>query len=419
MLFVLGLILLVAGLLISVALHELGHMIPAKKFGAIVPEYWIGFGPTLWKTKRGDTIYGVKGLPLGGYVRILGMFPPEGSGKRLKADGNPTLAQMARQDSQVELDEARRSGSKGKAFYELSTPKKLVVMLGGPLMNLVLAILLIAIVIMGIGWSAPSTVIAEVNQNMEGSASPAADAGVQAGDQVVAWDGVPVSSWLDFQNAVSEAGGRATLSVERSGEVVDLEITPGLRADGSHYVGVVSLLQREKGSVGDVASTVWMQATMTGKAILALPVNLYNLTRSFFTGEERDPNGVVSVVGVARMAGEITSAPAVGEATTTSGIPSGMSFLDRAALMLSLLGALNIALFVFNLIPLPPLDGGHVAGALWGGIKNAGAKVRGKPKPKPADTARMVPLSYGVFVVLMVMTVILVVADTVKPITFA
>ncbi len=419
MLFALGLIILIAGLLISVALHELGHMLPAKKFGALVPEYWIGFGPTLWKTERGDTTYGVKGLPLGGYVRILGMFPPNGTGKKTKPNGEPTLAQMARQESEAELRAARASGAKGKAFYELTTPQKLVVMFGGPVMNLLLAVLLIAIVVMGIGWSAPSTYIAEVASEDDGSPGPAASAGVEPGDQIVAWNGTPVSSWQEFTEKVKASEGASTLTVQRGSETTDIEITPGTREDGSPYVGVVSDLRRERGSAADVASSVWMQATMTGKAIVALPVNLYEVTRSFFTGEERNPNGVVSVVGVARMAGEITSAPSEGEAVTSSGLPAGMSLLDRVALMLSLLGALNIALFVFNLIPLPPLDGGHVAGALWGGAKNVAAKTRGKPKPAPADTARMVPLSYGVFAVLMVMTVILVLADTVKPITFA
>ncbi len=419
MLFVLGLLILIVGLVVSVALHEAGHMLPAKKFGALVPEYWIGFGPTLWKTKKGDTTYGVKALPLGGYVRILGMFPANGTGKKTKANGEPTLAQLARQESEAELRAARADGATGKAFYELSTPKKLAVMFGGPVMNLLLAILLIAIVVMGIGWSAPSTYIAEVATEDNGAPGPAASAGVEAGDQIVAWNGTPVSTWQEFTEHVKASRGASVLTVKRGSETKDLEVTPGTREDGSPYVGVVSDLRRERGSAADVASSVWTQATMTGKAIVGLPVSLYNLTRSFFTGEERDPNGVVSVVGVARMAGEITSAPSAGEAVTSSGLPAGMSVLDRVALMLSLLGALNIALFVFNLIPLPPLDGGHIAGALWGGAKNAAAKTRGMPKPAPADTARMVPLSYGVFAVLMVMTVILVLADTVKPITFA
>lgn len=131
MLFVLGLLVLLFGLVISVALHELGHMLPAKKFGSLVPEYWIGFGPTLWKTKRGGTTYGVKALPLGGYVRILGMFPPSPAGRKVKADGSPTLPELARQESEADVARAREAGATGKAFHELTAPQKLVVMLGG------------------------------------------------------------------------------------------------------------------------------------------------------------------------------------------------------------------------------------------------------------------------------------------------
>ena len=111
--FIVGLVILIVGLMISVALHELGHMLPAKKFGALVPEYWIGFGPTVWKTKKGDTTYGLKALPLGGYVRILGMYFPNGNGRKTKADGSLTLAEMARQQSGAELDDAARRGQSG------------------------------------------------------------------------------------------------------------------------------------------------------------------------------------------------------------------------------------------------------------------------------------------------------------------
>lgn len=418
--FLLGLAVLVAGLLISVALHELGHLLPAKKFGALVPEYWVGFGPVIWKTKRGDTTYGIKALPLGGYVRILGMFSPRGTGRTAKPDGTPTLAQSARVQSQAELDEAMRNGQRGTPFYRLSTPKKLAIMLGGPVMNLLLAILLIGIVVLGIGWSAPSTRIAEVPSDPSGVASPAEDAGLREGDRVISWEGEPLGSWDDLTSRIQAASGPAEITVLREGQEENLTIDPITREDGTNYVGIVSALERQRGGIGDVAYSMWMQVTMTGKAIVSLPVSLYELTRSFFTGEERNPNGVVSVVGVARMAGEITSAPAQADGgSPSSGLPAGMSTLDRIALMLSLLGALNVALFVFNLIPLPPLDGGHVAGALWGGGRNVVAKAQGRPRPAPPDTARMVPLSYGVFVALMVMTVILVIADVVKPITFA
>lgn len=419
--FVLGLVLLVLGLLVSVGLHEFGHMVPAKKFGALVPEYWIGFGPVLWSKQIGGTTYGVKAIPLGGYVRILGMFSPQGSGRKTKADGSPTVAEMARQESQAELAQARRDGRNGLAFYELSTPKKLAVMLGGPLMNLLIAVVLIAVITMGIGWNAPSTTIGALGDAPDGSPGPAATAGMRAGDRITSWDGHPVATWEDLTEEIAQTSGPASVTVVRDGSEETFEVTPGSREDGSPYVGVVSALQRQRGGIGDVGAQVGEMVAATGRAIVALPVNLYELGRSFFTGEERDSSGVVSVVGVARLAGDITGAPAQATegSATASGIPGGMSFLDRAALMLSLLASLNVALFVFNLIPLPPLDGGHVAGALWGGARNAAAKVRGKPKPRPADTARMVPLSYGVFAALMLMTVVLVVADLVKPITLA
>lgn len=419
--FVLGLLILIAGLLVSVALHELGHMVPAKKFGAIVPEYWIGFGPTVWETRKGGTTYGVKALPLGGYVRILGMFPPSSGEPVLKPDGSPTLAQAARDETEAELRRARDGGMQGKAFYELTTPHKLVVMFGGPVMNLFLAVLLLAIVIMGIGWSVPSTRIDEVVPATTTASSPAAEAGLQAGDQILSWNGTEIQTWEDFTTRVQAGDGPAEIVVDRGGSPVTVTVTPAVREDGSRYIGVRSALERERGSVGDVASMVGTNLVMTGQAIVALPVNLFTLTRSLFTGEERDPTGVISIVGIARLAGDITAAPGdSGDPSSAgSGLPAGLSVLDRVALLLSLIGSLNLALFAFNLIPLPPLDGGHIVGALWGGMRNAWARVRGKPLPPPADTARMVPLSYAVFGVLMVMTVILVAADLVSPITFA
>lgn len=415
MLFVLGLLVLLFGLVISVALHELGHMLPAKKFGSLVPEYWIGFGPTLWKTKRGGTTYGVKALPLGGYVRILGMFPPSPAGRKVKADGSPTLPELARQESEADVARAREAGATGKAFHELTAPQKLVVMLGGPVMNLLLALVLTAVVVLGFGWSVPSTTISEVKAESAGEATPAAAAGLQAGDTIVSWDGVQVESWDQLTELIAESEGPAVVVVERDGRDEELQVEPSVSADGTHFVGIVSSLERQRGSVGEVFYQVGQQVALTAKAIVALPVSLFETTKSIFTGEERDSSGVVSIVGVARMAGEITSTPVTTDGSASYSV--GMQVLDRVALMISLLAALNVALFVFNLIPLPPLDGGHVAGAAWGGLKNVSAKVRGKPQPAPADTARMVPLSYGVFAALMVMTVILVIADVVRPIT--
>lgn len=408
--YIIGLIILVLGLIVSVALHEMGHLLPAKKFGALVPEYWIGFGPAAFSKVYKGTRYGVKWVLLGGYVRILGMFPPGAHVRNRK--GRLTLASEARDQSEVEIREALEKGATGKPFYTLTTPQKLAIMFGGPFMNLVLAVLLTLIVVMGIGWQVPTTTIDSVSttQSEMGMDSddpaPAAVAGLHPGDRIVEWNEVSPESWEELSGAISSSGDTgAEVKIERDGQIVTVHVDPVVGADGVARIGISPKMARQHGSFTDAMSQTWQMTTGTVAALGALPTSLWNLGTSMFTDAPRDPNGALSVVGVARIAGDVTAADSA----------TGITFADRAAMLLSLLASLNIALFVFNLIPLPPLDGGHIAGALWGGAKNTWAEVRNKPKPKPVDTARLVPLTYGVFGVLMVMTVILVVADFVKP----
>ncbi len=413
---IIGVVVLVVGLMVSVALHEYGHLYPAKKFGAAVPEYWVGFGPEIWKTKKGGTTYGVKAILLGGYVRIVGMFAPGLPGRKMtNKRGQTTLAEQARIQSAQDVQEAQRSGTPGTPFYQLSTPKKVAVMAGGPLMNLGIALVLIAVVLVGFGWQAPTTTLESVLDEVEGQPGPAALAGVRSGDQIVSWNQVPTPTWDELRETIQETpetGSEVTLL--RDGKEVTVTVVPIVDSDGTRTVGIVSALGRQRGSVTEVGQVAWQQFVGTGKAIIGLPVGLYKTTRSLITGEERDPNGVVSLVGVAQIAGQITSADPFDAGA--GGTASPVSVLDRVAMMLSLLAALNMALFVFNLIPLPPLDGGHVVGALYGGGKNVAAKVRGKPKPPPADTARMMPLTYIVFGTLIALTVLLMLVDVVNPI---
>lgn len=408
---IVGIVVVVIGILASVALHEVGHMLPAKKFGVLVPDYAVGFGPALWKKKIGDTTYALRAILLGGYVKIVGMYAPARPGTRLVGrGGKPTLAQEAREASAEEIPE----GQEHRAFYRLSAPKKIAVMLGGPLMNLLICIVLSAVTMIGIGAPTASRTIADVPATIMSAsgevASPAYEAGVRPGDTVVAWNGQPVATFAELQHAVgaTQEGESAVLTVERDGSTVDLSVSPVTGAQGARLVGVTAGYEYVSASPADVAAANWQMFTGTTAVVTRLPQAVWQVGRSVFTDEKRDSSGVVSVVGVGRLAGEVTGdSQALGLHDTRQVV----------AVLLSLLASLNMALFVFNLIPLPPLDGGHILGAIYEGVRRTVARVRGAEDPGPADTARLVPVTWVVGGLLVAMSVILIVADIVKPVS--
>ena len=189
---------------------------------------------------------------------------------------------------------------------------------------------------------------------------------------------------------------------------MDLTVTPVTGAQGARYVGVTAAYEYVSASPADVARADWQMFTGTASVVVRLPQAVWQVGRSIVTDEERDASGVVSVVGVGRMAGEVTGdSAALGLRDTRQVV----------AVLLSLLASLNMALFVFNLIPLPPLDGGHILGAVFEGVRRQVARLRGKEDPGPADTARLVPLTWAVGGLLVAMSVILIVADIVKPVS--
>ena len=391
-----GIVVIIIGILASVALHEVGHMLPAKKFGVLVPDYAVGFGPALWKKKIGDTTYALRAILLGGYVKIVGMYAPARPGTRLVGRrGKVTLAQEAREASAEEIPQ----GQEHRAFYLLSAPKKITVMLCGPLMNLLICFVLSAVTMVGIGAPAASRTIASVSETIQTSAgeiaSPAYEAGVRPGDTVLAWNGTPIETFAQFQRAVGATpeGESAVLTVGRA-----------------RYVGVTAGYEYVSASLTDVLEADWQMFTGTASVIVRLPQAVWQVGRSVVTDEQRDATGVVSVVGVGRMAGEVTGdSAALGLRDTRQVVGA----------LLSLLASLNMALFVFNLIPLPPLDGGHILGAVYEGVRRQVASLRGKEDPGPADTARLVPLTWAVGGILIVMSFILIVADIVKPISLS
>ncbi len=418
-----GIVALVLALAVSIALHELGHMIPAKRFGVKVTQYMIGFGPTLWSRKKGDTEYGVKGAPLGGYIRMIGMFPPAPDGSvRASSTGRlGTLIEQARAESAAEIMEP---GDESRTFYSLSVPKKLVVMLGGPVMNLLFAMVLFAVVYAGFGTPNPTTTVNTVTACVPSAADPegacvggngnstgAAQAGLQPGDQIVAWDAAPVADWTTLSQAIrASTPGLHEVTIVRGGQELTLDV-PLSTIDGAllgeaaaprGFLGVSPLVELQPIPITGVPGQMWDISVRSASALVSFPAKMVGLTEAAFTDQPRDPEGPVGVVGVSRISGEVAAADAP---------PSW-----RIAQFLAIVASLNLFLFLFNLLPILPLDGGHVAGALYEGARRQVAKWRGRPDPGPVDVARMLPVAYTVALVLIAMSVIILWADIIKPI---
>lgn len=424
------------GLAVSIALHELGHLIPAKLFGVRVGQYMIGFGPTLWSRRRGETEYGVKAIPLGGYVSMSGMYPPAKAGGAARTASTgffQTLVQDAREASAETITE----GEERRAFYHLPVFKRVIIMAGGPFMNLVIAVVLFGVVLSGFGVAQVSTTIGAVSECVLPSTSerqecaasdplaPGAEAGVRPGDEIVRVNGTPITDWQQATEFIQDSPGvPLDLVVSRDGAEVQLSPTPllteryvagedglPLQADDGEFVtenvgmlGITAAYKTVQQPVTSVLPRVGENIAGVVNVILNLPQRLVDVAEAAFGTEERDPNGPISVVGVGRIAGEITSIDTI-------------PVMERASYLIGLVASVNIALMVFNLIPLMPLDGGHIAGALWEGLRRGFAKLFKRRDPGPVDTAKLIPLTLTVVVLLGAMSALLIYADIVKPIS--
>lgn len=413
------------GILLSIALHEVGHMVPAKRFGVRVTQYMVGFGPTIWSRRKGDTEYGVKWIPLGGYIRMIGMFPPhDGDGQRLRRSSTGPFHSMvanARRDVLEEL----QPGDENRVFYKLSVPKRLVIMLGGPVMNLIIAVVLFTISLTVFGLLEITARVDNVSPCVPASAevacrpsdpeSPALLAGIQQGDRIVSIDGRAVSSWEDLQAAIRAAGpGDATVVVERDGRqltfepslaTLDRPTADGKAREETPFLGVGPTAELVPQPISTVPGTIMSYTGRTFGAVLSVPERMVGVFQAAFSGEERDREGPIGVVGATRIGAELATIEA----------PASWRIAD----FINLLAALNLALFVFNLLPVLPLDGGHVAGALWEGARRRIARLRGRPDPGPFDAARLLPVAYFVAMVFVGMSALLLYADLVNPIRIA
>jgi membrane-associated protease RseP (regulator of RpoE activity) len=432
--FIVGVVIVVIGLAISIGLHEIGHLVPAKLFGVKVTQYMIGFGPTIWSRRKGETEYGIKAIPLGGYISMIGMFPPA-KGEQAKADSTGFFRGLV-QDARDSSTESITAGDEHRAFYLLPVWKRIIIMFGGPFMNLLLAFVFFGVLLMGFGVAQPSTTIGSVSecalpatserQTCEPGdpAAPGAAAGIEPGDRIVSIAGEPIESWNESTAIIRDhAGEQVALVVERGGETLDLEVTPMLSeryrlddkgavvtdaageplTEEAGFVGIGTVIETERQPITAVPAFVGENVAGVTGIILNLPQRMIDIAEAAFGPGERDPNGPMSIVGAGRVAGEVAAT-------------DQLEVVQKAAGLIGLLGSLNIALFVFNLIPLLPLDGGHIAGALWEAIRRGFAKLFRRPDPGPVDLAKLMPLTLAVVVVLGGMSALLIYADIVKPV---
>lgn len=425
--YALGMILFLLGVLASIALHEVGHMVPAKKFGVKVTQYFVGFGNTVWSKQKGETEYGVKAIPMGGFIRMVGMLPPakRDAQGRIRGIQNGFFGGMIADARAAEVEQTGEI-EQDRLFYRKPWWQKVIIMAGGPMMNVFLAIFLLSIVIMGFGLRAPTLTVDQVSQCVVPASqgdrackpsdpvAPANEAGFESGDAIVSFNGVAPKDWDDFSRMVRANGSdQATVVVERDGEEVTLttHTTVSQRfADGSTddyaevgFLGVTPTEVREQGSPADVGAVMWDYTQHTGEALAHMPQRMYGVFEAAFGLDEREQNSPMSVVGAGRVAGEVAS-------------DDRQTVADRWAALLTLLGVVNLFVALFNFIPLLPLDGGHIAGALYEGLRRGIAKLRGRPDPGYVDVAQLLPIAYTAASVLIVMGVLLVWADIVNPI---
>jgi len=388
--FFLGILIFVVALLFSVMLHEAGHFVAAKRFGMKATQFFVGFGRTLWSYRRGETEYGIKAIPAGGFVKIVGMTELE--------DVDPA-------------DEPR-------SFRRKPGWQRIIVLAAGSFMHFVLALVLLFALAAGIGLAgaSASAAVGAVDSCVPASltaacqasdpASPAKQAGIRAGDKIVAVAGVPVRNWAQMGKVLRRqpAGTPVAVTVQRGGK--QLTVHPSLaviHGRRGSYLGVSPVVVfRRTGPVGGVSYAGGkFGQVLAGSAglVASLPKAIPDL---FAKNRGSRPNQPVSMIGAADITGQVVAAP--------------IGWPARAAVVLLIVATINIFIGVFNLLPLLPLDGGHLAIVIYERCRAGLARLRGKPDPGPVDFRRFVPVSVGVFALLVGYGLLVIMADIVNPV---
>ncbi|GGG69913.1 M50 family metallopeptidase [Corynebacterium pelargi] len=397
--YLLGVALFALGIAVTIALHELGHLMAARSFGMRVRRYFVGFGPTVWSWRKGHTEYGLKAVPLGGFCDIAG---------------------MTNQD-EVTAEEAPHA-MRNKPWWQ-----RVIVLLGGIIMNVLITLVLIYGVAVGNGLPNPNVdlrahvgelgcvparqIDARTLSECQGT-GPAEEAGLQVGDTILAVEGQATPDFPSVAEAVRAYPGQTiTLDIDRDGQTMQVPVQVAaverLTTSGeSKTVGAIGVSSAppkdvilQYGPAEAVPATLRFSGELlkaTGQGLAAFPAKIPGVAASIF-GAERDKESPMSVVGASRVGGELAQR-------------------DSWATFLMLLANLNLFLALFNLVPLPPLDGGHIAVVLYEVIRDRIRKMRGLAPAGPADYTKLMPLTVTVAGLLLTIGVVVIIADVVNPV---
>jgi membrane-associated protease RseP (regulator of RpoE activity) len=392
---VLGWFIFLFALLFSLMLHETGHFVAAKKFGMQATRYFVGMGPTIWSIRRGETEYGIKALPIGGFVKITGM---------------------------TSMDEVAPE-YEARSFRRAPGWQRLIVMVAGIMMQFVLAFVLVFGLALAIGIENDNTaqigtvaacVPASAKALENGAActatdarSPASKSGLRVGDTITEFDGTKVTSFEQLKTLIEDktGGTPVTIVVLRDGHDVTLHTTLA-KVDGVSYgyLGIAgsAVLQRASpwGAIKYTGTVFWQEIDGTGQVVGGLPHEiryLFSANRAHTAGAD-----VTSVVGLANDTGDAVAAQ--------------VGWEYKVDFIILLVAALNIFVGLMNLLPLLPLDGGHVAVVLWEMARSRIARWRHRPDPGLVDYQKVVPVMFSLFMILALFSVVVMLADIIRPV---
>ncbi len=390
---IVGVLAFVIALLLSVMIHEAGHYLTAKKFGMKVTEFFLGFGQKIWSAQRGETEFGVKVIPAGGYCRIVGMSARE---------------ELSPADSD-------------RAFIKASVGRRLIVLGAGSFLHFVIGFILLLLLFSTAGVTSVTSTVEKVSEcipqtateacSAKSTPSPAKNVGILAGDKITKVDGISYKEWADVVKKIrASAGKQLEVTIERNGMPINILVTPAGRDVDGKVIGVLGVVNKV-GTVTYGAGEATVKASkFTGEilqnsitSLISLPAKIPDLVKQTFGGQKRDAQGLVGVVGVARVSGETANTKAL----TTR---------EKIATFILIIASLNLFVGMFNMLPLLPLDGGHMAVALADGLRNFLASRRGLPKPAPFDVERLTPITMAVFVLMAGLSILLLAADIFNPI---